>query len=47
MKLKARLTRLPFTEEEKRKHYEQIKGSARVFENRKKYKRSRDKGVKE
>lgn len=45
LKIKARQTRTPMNEEELRKYYEQIKVSARVSENRKAYKRSRDKKV--
>lgn len=34
---------LPMNERELRKYYETVKGSARVSENKKAYKRSRDK----
>ncbi len=43
MKYKPKQTRSAMTAEELRKYYEQIKPSARVFDNRKKYKRSRAK----
>jgi hypothetical protein len=45
MKLNTKKTRLAMHKEELRKYYEQVKGSARVSENLKKYKRSRDKKV--
>jgi len=44
-KIKPKQTRTAMTPEELRAYYEQVKGSARVSENRKKYKRSRDKKV--
>jgi hypothetical protein len=40
MKIKGRRVRSKFTDEEKRKFYEQIAGSSRVYKNRKKYTRS-------
>lgn len=40
MKLKIRKTRLPMDKEELRKYYEQVKGSARISEVKKKYKRA-------
>lgn len=46
MKLNVKKTRLSMDKEELRKYYEQIKGSARVSEVRKHYKRSRDKKIK-
>lgn len=47
MKIETKKTRLAMSKEELRKYYEQIKGSARISENQRKYKRSRDKKVKE
>lgn len=47
MKLNTKKTRLAMNKEELRKYYEQVKGSARVSEVKKHYKRSRDKKVKE
>jgi len=47
MKYQPRQTRLPMHAEELRQYYEQVKGSARISENKKKYKRSRDKKVSE
>jgi hypothetical protein len=44
-KVQPKQTRLPMTKEELRTYYEQVKGSARVSENPKAYKRSRDKRV--
>lgn len=44
-KIKPKQTRTAMSKEELRTYYEQVKGSARVSENRKKYKRSRDKKV--
>lgn len=39
MKLNTKKTRLPFTPEELEKHYQQVKKSAHVFRNKKKYHR--------
>lgn len=43
MKIKPRQTRSAMSADELRTYYEQVKGSARVSENRKKYKRARAK----
>ena len=45
MKIAVKKTRLPMSKEELRKYYEQVKGSARISENKRKYKRSRDRKV--
>ena len=39
IKLTVKKSRFPMTDEELRKYYEQVKNSARVFRNRKKYRR--------
>jgi len=47
IKVAPRQTRTAMDSEELRVYYEQVKGSARISENKKKYKRSRDKKVSE
>jgi hypothetical protein len=47
MKIKAKATRTAMSKEELRKYYEQVKGSARISENKRKYNRSREKRVSE
>lgn len=43
MKIKPKQLRSAMSKEELRTYYEQVKGSARVSENKKKYKRARAK----
>jgi len=45
MKLTTKKTRLPFTPEELTGYYARVKGSARVFRNKKKYHRPTAKKV--
>ena len=45
MKLNTRKTRLPFTPEELRGFNEKVKGSSRIFRNKKKYHRPTNKKV--
>ena len=45
MKIKVKKTRIKMSDEEVRKYYEQVKGSARVSRNEKKFRRKQKKSI--